>query len=81
MEFFPKGKGVRQEHVIESFARMARDPRWGVPDELYLDNGGEYNWSKVVVEDALKLTSVPIWWVENEHFTPVSNQAITKAQP
>jgi|TARA_R100000455_G_C6273317_1_gene130800 hypothetical protein len=80
VEFFPKGKGVRQEHVIESFAQMARDPRWGVPGELYLDNGGEYNWSKVV-EDALKLTSVPIWWADNGKFTQVSDQAVTKAQP
>ncbi|MEX1034416.1 MAG: Mu transposase C-terminal domain-containing protein, partial [Sneathiella sp.] len=80
VEFFPKGKGVRQEHVIESFAQMARDPRWGAPTELYLDNGGEYNWSKFV-EDAMKLTQMPIKFLDNGKFIPSSDQAVTKAQP
>jgi len=78
--YFDKGRGVRQENVIESFAAMANDPHWGVPGELYLDNGGEYNWSKIV-EDALTLTAIPIWWTENGEFTPVTNKAVTKAQP
>lgn len=78
--YFPKGRGVRQEHVIESFAEMANDPCWGVPGNLYLDNGGEYNWSQIV-EDALKLTSIPIRWADDGQFTPIADRAITKAQP
>lgn len=80
VEFFQKGKGVRQEHVIESFVKMASDPRWGAPAELYLDNGGEYNWSKFV-ENAMKLTQMPIKFLDNGMFIPSSDQAVTKAQP
>ena len=54
--FLPKGKAVRQEHVIEAFVAMAADARWGVPEHLYLDNGGEYNWA-AFVEDAMQLNS------------------------
>lgn len=54
--FLPKGKGVRQEHAIEAFIAMATDPRWGVPEHLYLDNGGEYNWAPFIA-DAMQLNS------------------------
>ncbi len=53
--FLQKGKGVRQEHVIEAFIAMVEDPRWGMPDSLYLDNGGEYNWAELI-DDAMKLS-------------------------
>ena len=53
--FLQKGQGVRQEHVIEAFVAMVEDPRWGMPDSLYLDNGGEYNWSELI-DDAMKLS-------------------------
>ena len=53
--FLQKGKGVRQEHVIEAFVAMVEDPRWGMPDSLYLDNGGEYNWAELI-DDAMKLS-------------------------
>ena len=36
----PKGEGVRNEHVIDSFIEMARE--WGLPETIYLDNGSEY---------------------------------------
>lgn len=52
--FLPKGRAVRQEHVIEAFVAMATDERWGVPEHLYLDNGGEYNWA-AFVDDAMQL--------------------------
>ena len=52
--FLPKGKGVRQEHVIESFVAMTAAERWGMPQLLYLDNGGEYNWASFV-DDAMRL--------------------------
>jgi hypothetical protein len=41
----PKGQMIRREHVIQSFVDMSGDPDWGVPDHLYVDNGGEYNWT------------------------------------
>ncbi len=77
--FFPKGRGVRKEHVAESFVRMARDPVGGCPGSLYLDNGGEYN-SLRLVADAMKLF-IPVYWVEDGTFTPLSRDPITKAQP
>jgi hypothetical protein len=77
--FFKKGFGVCQEHVIESFGGMAEDPTWGVPGGLYLDNGGEYNWSRLI-KDALAL-SVPIYFAEDGKYTPTAKDPITKAQP
>lgn len=38
----PRGKGVRQEHVIEAFLAMAAHREWGLPKQLYLDNGSEF---------------------------------------
>ena len=55
--FPPKGEGVRQEHVIEAFIAMVTDPRWGMPEHLYLDNGREYNWSELI-DDAMQLCKV-----------------------
>ena len=40
--FLEKGQGVRQAHIVEAFIAMTQDPRWGVPEILYLDNGKEY---------------------------------------
>ncbi|WP_096701619.1 hypothetical protein [Magnetospirillum sp. 15-1] len=57
LHFVPKGKGIRQEDVISSFIEMTQDPAWGMPQALYLDNGGEY--SKLgFVDDAMKLASL-----------------------
>lgn len=47
-----KGEGVRNDHVIASFARMVT--AWGMPRALHLDNGSEYNWA-AFIDDALKL--------------------------
>ena len=56
VHFLPKGKGIRQEDVIMSFIEMTQHPEWGMPQALYLDNGGEY--SKLgFVNDAMKLAS------------------------
>lgn len=75
---FPgKGRGIRQEDVIASFVAMVQ--AWGMPGSLYLDNGGEYN-ALQVIADALKL-SMPVYWGEDGSFTPLSGNAITKAQP
>ena len=40
--FLAKGQGVRQEHVAQALVAMAQDKRWGVPQRLYIDNGGEF---------------------------------------
>lgn len=40
--FPPKGQDVRQEHVIEAFAAMVAHPEWGLPQQLYMDNGSEF---------------------------------------
>lgn len=48
----PKGKGITNAHVINSFIEMVT--HWGLPSTLYLDNGSEYNWADFI-EDAMKL--------------------------
>lgn len=49
---FAPGKGVTIAHVIQSFINMVT--AWGAPEQLYLDNGTEYNWAEFI-DDALKL--------------------------
>jgi hypothetical protein len=41
-----KGEGIRREHVAQSFEAMVAD--WGLPEMLYLDNGGEYSWDAMI---------------------------------
>jgi len=41
--FLSKGKGIRQEDVAESLAQVTMCPHGGIPQEYYLDNGGEYS--------------------------------------
>lgn len=50
----PAGTGIRQEHIAESFVAMVRHPHWGLPQHLYIDNGGEYG-RLHVIEDAMRL--------------------------
>ncbi|WP_424361814.1 hypothetical protein [Methylocystis parvus] len=50
----PRGKGIRNAHVIASFMEMAGE--WGLPRTLYLDNGKEYNFAEFIA-DALSLDS------------------------
>ena len=81
--FLQKGKGVRQEHVIEAFIAMATDPRWGMPDNLYLDNGGEFNWAELI-DDAMKLSSRMRFLDDNKDFAVrvrARRSAIIKALP
>lgn len=54
-----KGEGIRQAHVVSSFIEMTQDPHWGLPGGLYLDNGGEYNWTPFI-SDALKLSTLQV---------------------
>ncbi|NEX47731.1 transposase [Pseudotabrizicola algicola] len=41
--FLSKGKGVIQADVAESLAQVTMCPHGGIPQEYYLDNGGEYS--------------------------------------
>lgn len=52
--FFEKRGGVRNMDAISSFARMAQNAAYGVPQVLYADNGSEYNFTSLI-DDALKL--------------------------
>ncbi|MEE1656481.1 Mu transposase C-terminal domain-containing protein [Microvirga sp. CF3062] len=50
-----KGEMIKNVHLIQSFIAMSKDPYWGVPSTLYIDNGSEYLWADFVA-DALALT-------------------------
>ncbi|MCT4608630.1 MAG: hypothetical protein N4A70_05435 [Pelagimonas sp.] len=41
-----QGEGIRREHVAMSFQAMVDE--WGLPEMLYLDNGGEYSWDAMM---------------------------------
>jgi hypothetical protein len=41
-----KGEGVKQVHVAQAFAAMCS--AWGLPRQLYLDNGAEYGWQDML---------------------------------
>ncbi|WP_156875489.1 transposase domain-containing protein [Phaeobacter inhibens] len=41
-----QGEGIRREHVAMSFQAMVEE--WGLPQMLYLDNGGEYSWDAMI---------------------------------
>ncbi len=49
-----KGTGVRNADLIQAFIEMAVDPAWGVPEEIYVDNGKEMLFADHL-EDALQL--------------------------
>lgn len=51
------GKGVRNADLIASFLNMVRDPAWGMPEMLYLDNGSEYAFAEFL-KDAMQLTGL-----------------------
>ena len=36
------GEGVRQEHIIATFLNMVSDGEWGLPEQVYRDNGTEF---------------------------------------
>lgn len=52
--FPPKGENVRQEHIATAIVAMTQEPGWGLPQTLYIDNGGEYGCVDMVA-DALAL--------------------------
>ncbi|MEH3120218.1 MAG: Mu transposase C-terminal domain-containing protein [Methylorubrum populi] len=49
------GTGIRNSDLIASFLNMVRDPAWGMPAMLYLDNGSEYLFADFL-KDAMQLT-------------------------
>lgn len=54
---FVEGQGgVRNTDVIQAFLAMAQDPAWGLPEQLYCDNGKEYLFADYL-EDALALNA------------------------
>lgn len=50
------GTGIRNADLIRSFCNMLRDPTWGMPRTLYIDNGSEYRFAEKI-NDALQLVS------------------------
>ena len=42
----PKGRGIRQEHVVTSFVDMIE--AWGLPQHLRLDHGSEFKWEGMI---------------------------------
>lgn len=42
----PKGSGVRRVDVARSFASMC--DAWGLPEQITIDNGSEYNWTPML---------------------------------
>lgn len=56
--FFDGRGGVRNIDVIETFKGMAADPAFGLPEQIYFDNGKEYNFAEFL-DDALQL-AIPI---------------------
>lgn len=63
--FLDKGKGVRMAHVAASFVQVVK--AWGMPGALYLDNGGEYNWSEFAA-DAMRLVKL----YDDDHRTVIN---------
>lgn len=52
--FLGKGEGVRQEHIAAAIVAMTQEPGWGLPQTLYIDNGGEYGCADLAA-DAMQL--------------------------
>jgi hypothetical protein len=46
----PKGEMIRTEHVAQSLVNVSSNPEWGICSHLYVDNGGEYNWTDLITE-------------------------------
>ncbi|MFJ7315477.1 Mu transposase C-terminal domain-containing protein [Pseudomonas sp. NPDC098747] len=72
-----KGEGVKQIHVAQSFAAMCS--AWGLPRQLYLDNGAEYGWQDMMSGFAQlsRLTGAPLDTRLNESPYP----AVVRARP
>lgn len=52
--FFDKRGGVRNVDMIEAFVRMAAHPAFGVPEQVYCDNGSEYLFA-AFLDDAMQI--------------------------
>jgi hypothetical protein len=50
------GTGICNADLIQSFCNVLRDPTWGMPQTLYIDNGSEYRFAEKI-NDALQLVS------------------------
>ncbi len=81
--FLPKGEGVRQEHVAEAIVAMTQDPRWGVPQVFYLDNGGEYGCADLASDAMVLNTQIRMLGDDPELAQALRSRRreITKAQP
>lgn len=74
-----KGEGVKQVHVAQSFSAMCS--AWGLPRQLYLDNGSEYGWQDMMEGFAQlsRLTGTALdTWLDSQ--ASVSN-AVVRARP
>ncbi len=71
-----KGEGIKQVHVAQSFAALCS--AWGLPRQLYLDNGAEYGWHEMMDGFAHlgRLTGVPL----DTRLMPGS-KAVVRARP
>jgi len=76
----PEGQGIRQEHVVKSFIDMTQHPEWGMPQTLYLDNGGEFR-TLGFVDDALKLAKMASEQFGHGATDGARRSMIVKAQP
>jgi hypothetical protein len=74
-----KGEGVKQIHIAQSFAAMCS--AWGLPRQLYLDNGSEYGWQGMMEGFAQlsRLTGVALDTRLNEHAH--ASNAVVRARP
>jgi hypothetical protein len=81
-----KGTMVGRAEVLETFAAMLADPLWGVPGNLYFDNGSEFQWD-AVANDISTLRDSPLATSEVRNGLLVglneghSWTAITRARP
>ena len=71
-----KSEGIKQAHVAQSF--MALCSAWGLPRQLYLDNGAEYGWHEMMDGFAhlSRLTGEPL----DTRLMPGS-RAVVRARP
>ncbi|MHC8398811.1 Mu transposase C-terminal domain-containing protein [Pseudomonas sp. MDT1-17] len=74
-----KGEGVKQVHIAQSFAAMCS--AWGLPRQLYLDNGSEYGWQGMMEGFAQlsRLTGVTLDARLNEPLR--ASSAVVRARP
>ena len=77
--FLAKGEGVRQEHIAVAFIAMTQDPAWGLPETLYIDNGGEYGCADMIT-DAIALAR-RMRLMDGENAELPGNREVVRALP